>query len=120
PAGVTVAVQERQLGTGDAARVGLAGLDPSCDTVVVACGDTPLLPPALIARMVDEHASEPRSVTMMTAVVDDAGSYGRVVRGPDGAVRRIVEARDATPEELALREFNVALYVFDRAQLEGA
>jgi bifunctional UDP-N-acetylglucosamine pyrophosphorylase/glucosamine-1-phosphate N-acetyltransferase len=120
PADVAVVVQEEQRGTGDAARVGLSGLDPSCDTVVVACGDTPLLPSALIARMIEEHASEPRDVTMLSAVVDDAGSYGRVVRGPDGGVVRIVEARDASPEELALGEYNAGLYVFRRAALEEA
>ena len=120
PADVAVVVQERQLGTGDAARVGLSGLDGSCDTVVMACGDTPLLPSALIARMVQEHGSEPRDVTMLSAVVDDAGSYGRVVRGGDGAVAKVVEARDASPEELAIGEYNAGLYVFGRAALEAA
>jgi bifunctional UDP-N-acetylglucosamine pyrophosphorylase/glucosamine-1-phosphate N-acetyltransferase len=120
PAGADAVVQERQLGTGDAARVGLAGLDPACATVVVACGDTPLLPAGLIARMVAEHAAEPRAVTMLTARVDDAGSYGRVVRGPDGDVARVVEARDASPEEIAIGEYNAGLYVFDRAALDHA
>jgi bifunctional UDP-N-acetylglucosamine pyrophosphorylase/glucosamine-1-phosphate N-acetyltransferase len=120
PADVAVVVQERQLGTGDAAQVGLAGLDAGCDTVVVACGDTPLLPSALIARMVQEHGSEARDVTMLSAVVDDAGSYGRVVRGADGAVAKVVEARDASPQELAIGEYNAGLYVFGRAALETA
>src|SRR6476661_6124713 len=52
PGDVAVAVQERQMGTGDAARVGLEALDAACDTVVVACGDTPLLPPDLVGRMI--------------------------------------------------------------------
>lgn len=120
PADVEVVVQERQLGTGDAARVGLSGLDAACDTVVVACGDTPLLPSALIARMIEEHGSEPRDATMLSAMVDDAGSYGRVVRGAGGAVTKVVEARDASPEELAIGEYNAGLYVFGRAALEEA
>ena len=64
-----------------------------------------------------EHASEPRGATMLTAVVDDAGAYGRVVRAADGRVARVVEARDAAPEELAIGEYNAGLYVFDRAAL---
>lgn len=118
PRGVEVAVQEEQLGTGHAAQVGLASLDPACDTVVVACGDTPLLPAELVGRLVGEHVAEPRAATMLTAVVGDAGSYGRVVRDGDGRVARVVEARDATPDELAIGEYNAGLYVFDRAALE--
>ncbi len=118
PQGVEIAVQEEQLGTGHAAQVGLASLDPACDTVVVACGDTPLLPVELVGRLVSEHAAEPRAATMLTAVVDDAGSYGRVVRDGDRRVARVVEARDASPDELAIGEYNAGLYVFDRAALE--
>ncbi len=120
PPGVEIAVQEEQLGTGHATRVGLAHLDPACDTVVVACGDTPLLPVALVGRLVGEHASEPRAATMLTAVVDDAGAYGRVVRDGGGRVARVVEARDAAEDELAIGEYNAGLYVFDRADLTDA
>lgn len=117
PDGVGIAVQHEQLGTGHATQVGLAQLDAACDTVIVACGDTPLLPAELVARLVAEHTSEPRGATMLTAVVEDAASYGRVVRAPDGRVARVVEARDATPDELAIGEYNAGLYVFDRAAL---
>ena len=120
PAGVAVTVQEEQLGTGHATQVGLAALDPSCDAVIVACGDTPLLPSELVARMVSEHGAESRAATMLTAVVEDAAAYGRVVRAADGTVARVVEARDASPEELAIGEYNAGLYVFDRAALEDA
>jgi bifunctional UDP-N-acetylglucosamine pyrophosphorylase/glucosamine-1-phosphate N-acetyltransferase len=120
PPGVVVALQEPQRGTGDAARIGLEALDPACDTVIVACGDTPLLDPALVRRMVDEHGSEDRAATVVTAVLEDAGSYGRVVRGPGGRVARIVEARDASDDELAIQEFNAGLYAFDRRALAAA
>ncbi len=120
PAGVGAAVQEPQIGTGHATQVGLAELDPACDTVVVACGDTPLLTADLIGRMLAVHREAGCAATMLTADVDDAGAYGRVVRAPDGTVARIVEARDASPEELALTEFNAALYVFDRAAVTAA
>jgi bifunctional UDP-N-acetylglucosamine pyrophosphorylase/glucosamine-1-phosphate N-acetyltransferase len=117
PAGVEVAVQHEQLGTGHATQVGLAQLDGRCDTVIVACGDTPLLPAELVGRLVAEHASEPRAATMLTAVVADAASYGRVVRSGDGWVARVVEARDADADELAIGEYNAGLYAFDRAAL---
>ena len=120
PEGTGVAVQEELRGTGDAAQVGLAALDPACDTVIVACGDTPLLPADLVARLVAEHGSERRAATILTARVPDAGAYGRVVRAHDGTVARVVEACDATPDELAIGEYNAGLYVFARAALEQA
>lgn len=117
PAGVEVAIQHEQLGTGHATQVGLAQLYGGCDTVIVACGDTPLLPAELVGRLVADHASEPRAATMLTAVVPDAASYGRVVRSADGRVARVVEARDADADELAIGEYNAGLYAFDRAAL---
>jgi bifunctional UDP-N-acetylglucosamine pyrophosphorylase/glucosamine-1-phosphate N-acetyltransferase len=120
PEGVEVAIQAVQRGTGDAARVGLAALDPACETVIVASGDTPLLPAGLVRELVEAHRSERRAATMLTAVLPDAGSYGRVVRGAGGGVERVVEARDASPEELAIGEYNAGLYVFERAALSAA
>lgn len=119
PAGATVAVQAERRGTGDAARVGLDALDPACDTVLIACGDTPLLPGDVVRDLVDAHAAGDAGTTMLTATLPDAGSYGRVVRGAGGRVERIVEACDATPEELALQEFNAGLYVCDVAALRA-
>ena len=67
-----------------------------------------------------EHASERRAATVVTGRLEDAGDYGRIVRGDDGTVARIVEARDASQDELAIREFNAGLYVVDRAALAPA
>lgn len=120
PADVGVALQERQLGTGDATRTGLGALDPACDTVLVACGDTPLLSPSLLRRLVEEHRSEPRAATIVTAVVPDAGAYGRVVRDAEGRVAEVVEVRHATPEQLAIGEYSTGLFAFDRGALAAA
>ena len=120
PPGVAAAVQVSQRGTGDAARVGLEALDPACDTVVLACGDTPLLGHALVRLLVERHGSDGRVATVVTATLDHAGAYGRVVRGGGGRVERIVEARDASPEQLAIREFNASLYAADRAALAAS
>jgi bifunctional UDP-N-acetylglucosamine pyrophosphorylase / glucosamine-1-phosphate N-acetyltransferase len=120
PAGLGIAIQHQRRGTGDAAMVGIDGLDPACDTVLIACGDTPLLDGDLIRRLVEEHRASGASTTMLSARLPDAGSYGRVVRGADGSVERIVEARDASTDELAIGEFNAGLYVCDRAALRAA
>ncbi|HEX2503212.1 MAG TPA: bifunctional UDP-N-acetylglucosamine diphosphorylase/glucosamine-1-phosphate N-acetyltransferase GlmU [Miltoncostaeaceae bacterium] len=120
PRGVAVAVQEHQRGTGDAARAGLEALVPDCDTVVIVSGDTPLLEPELVELLVERHGSDDRIATVVTATLDDARAYGRIVRGADGGVSRIVEARDATPEELAIHEFNAGVYMADRAALTAS
>jgi bifunctional UDP-N-acetylglucosamine pyrophosphorylase/glucosamine-1-phosphate N-acetyltransferase len=120
PAGVEVAVQEHQRGTGDAARVGLEALDAACDTVLILSGDTPLIEPGLVELLVERHGSDDRTATVVTATLDDARAYGRVVRGADGGVSRIVEARDAAPEELAIAEFNAGVYAADRAALTAS
>lgn len=119
PEGTTVAIQPVRRGTGDAALIGIDALDPACDAVLIACGDTPLLSGDVVRALVDEHASNDAGVTMLSATLPDAGSYGRVVRGADGRVERIVEARDATPQELAIGEFNAGLYVCDVAALRA-
>jgi bifunctional UDP-N-acetylglucosamine pyrophosphorylase/glucosamine-1-phosphate N-acetyltransferase len=113
--GVAVAVQERPLGTGDAVRSARAALD-GADAVLVLSGDTPLLTGELLRGLVETHERERAAATVLSFVPADARSYGRVVRGADGGVRAIVEALDATPDELALREVNSSIYVF-RAEL---
>ena len=120
PEGVGSCLQERQLGTGHAALVGLEALGRDCDTVLILSGDSPLVDAELLARLIDEHLAGARAATLVTARPDDAASYGRVIRAADGSVDRIVEARDATPDELAVDEVNGGLYAFDRAALERA
>ena len=120
PEGVVAAIQEDQLGTGHATEVGLASLPANCDTVMVVCGDTPLITTELLAEVVERHRVANAHVTLVSAILPDAGSYGRIVRRGDRTVERIVEARDATPDQLAVGEFNVGLYCFDRAALETA
>ena len=120
PEGVGSVLQERRLGTGHAAMVGLGALDPSCETVLIVSGDVPLVDAGLLGRLVEEHRAGGRAATVVTARPDDAASYGRVIRAADGSVARIVEARDATPEELATDEINAGLYAFGRAGLVGA
>ena len=113
---VEVAVQERPLGTGDAVRSTRAVLDGSADAVLVLSGDTPLLTSTLLEQLLETHEREEAGATVLTFEPMNARSYGRVVRRSTGEVEAIVEAGDATPEQLALGECNSSIYVF-RADL---
>ena len=114
---VEVAVQEKPLGTGDAiraARPKLAALDGD---VLVLSGDTPLLTPDVLRDLVEAHRRETASATVLSFEPPDPRAYGRLVRDGTGRLARIVEAVDATPDELDLREVNSSIYVFAAAKL---
>ncbi|MGI8885761.1 MAG: bifunctional UDP-N-acetylglucosamine diphosphorylase/glucosamine-1-phosphate N-acetyltransferase GlmU [Gaiellaceae bacterium] len=108
---VAVAVQETPLGTGDAVRSARAALE-SVEEVLVLSGDTPLLTSALLRKLLDTHRREAAAATVLSFEPDDPREYGRVVRNGSGALAAIVEAADASDEELALREVNSSIYVF--------
>jgi len=110
--GVEVAVQEQPLGTGDAVRSARNTLEGRTDDVLVLSGDTPLLTPALLRDLLATHRRTGAAATVLSFERDDPGEYGRLLRNGDGAVAAIVEARDATPEQLAVREVNSSIYVF--------
>jgi bifunctional UDP-N-acetylglucosamine pyrophosphorylase/glucosamine-1-phosphate N-acetyltransferase len=109
---VEVAVQERALGTGDAVRSARSVVGDEPDSLLVLSGDTPLLTTELLEQLVETHRREGAAATVLTFEPDDVRSYGRIVRGEDGTVQAIVEAGDATPEQLELRECNSSIYVF--------
>jgi bifunctional UDP-N-acetylglucosamine pyrophosphorylase/glucosamine-1-phosphate N-acetyltransferase len=113
--------QEEQRGTGDAMSVALTGLpdDEGSDEgdVVVLPGDTPLLRPASLAALVYQHRLTDAAATLLTAELADPAGYGRVVRGRDNSVARVVEHDDATDEELAVHEVNTSIYCFRRSVL---
>jgi bifunctional UDP-N-acetylglucosamine pyrophosphorylase/glucosamine-1-phosphate N-acetyltransferase len=85
--------------------------------VVVLPGDTPLLRPGTLARLVRSHRAADAAATLLTAVLDDPSGYGRVVRGRDDAVARVVEDGDATDDEREVREVNTSMYCFKRSVL---
>lgn len=112
------AVQDRQLGTGHAVSCGLDVLPADLDgPVLVSYGDVPLLEPGTLADLLAQHRAGGAAVTLLTTELDDPTGYGRVLRGPDGAVTAIVEQSDATPEQRTVREVNSGVYVFDAAFL---
>jgi len=109
--GLVVAVQERPLGTGDAVRSAREALGDS-DAVLVLSGDTPLITTECLTELVRAHGEARAAVTVLSFVPEDPRSYGRIVRGDDGEVVAIVEAVDATPEQLGIDEVNSSIYVF--------
>jgi bifunctional UDP-N-acetylglucosamine pyrophosphorylase/glucosamine-1-phosphate N-acetyltransferase len=115
--GVEVAVQEEPRGTGDAVRSARSALEGRADDVLVLSGDTPLLTSRLLRDLVETHRREHAWATVLSFEPDDPGQYGRVLRNERGDLVRIVEARDATPEELGVREVNSSIYVFRSERL---
>lgn len=124
------AEQVEQRGTGDAAAVGLAalpddrlaaadGLDDE-STVVVLPGDAPLLLADTLDELVATHVANENAATLLTSRLADPTGYGRVLRGTDGRVLRIVEQRDANPDELDIREVCTSIYAFRREFLGPA
>ncbi|MCG2620549.1 bifunctional UDP-N-acetylglucosamine diphosphorylase/glucosamine-1-phosphate N-acetyltransferase GlmU [Arthrobacter sp. I2-34] len=121
--------QDEVPGTGRAVEAALEALDADGEragagrvdgTVVVTYGDVPLLTTDLLRELVAEHTAGGNAVTVLTAVLEDASGYGRIVRAADGSVRGIVEHKDATEEQRAIREINSGIYAFDAAVLRDA
>jgi bifunctional UDP-N-acetylglucosamine pyrophosphorylase / glucosamine-1-phosphate N-acetyltransferase len=117
---LTVAVQDQQHGTGHAVGCALAELPGITGTVVVTYGDAPLLDAQTLAGLLAEHGAAGNAVTVLSASVADPTGYGRIVRDADGAVTAIVEQKDATPEQAAIREINSGVYAFDAEVLTDA
>jgi bifunctional UDP-N-acetylglucosamine pyrophosphorylase / glucosamine-1-phosphate N-acetyltransferase len=114
---VEVALQEEPLGTGDAVRSARAALEGFDGDVLVLNGDVPALRPETIRALVDTHREAGAAATVLSFAPADAGAYGRIVRDGDGRLARIVEAADASAEELALGEVNSGIYVFRAEKL---
>ncbi len=124
---VTTAVQEEQNGTGHAVECGLEGLGELSGEVLVTYGDVPMLTGDTLRELVSEHRSRSNQITVLTAEVPDPTGYGRIIRdnfdpaAPQSSrgdqIDRIVEQKDASPEEQAVTEINSGIYIFDAATL---
>ncbi len=119
---VRTAVQYEQNGTGHAVRMALEELGGTvAGTVVVVCGDTPLLTGATLRQLTGTHEADGNAVTVLTAEVPDSTGYGRIIRDEaTGAVTAIVEHKDATEAQRAVREINSGVFAFDGALLADA
>ena len=115
---VEYAVQGEQLGTGHAVKCAADAFANAGDTdnVFVLCGDGPLIRSATLAAMLDRHGSG-AAATLATSVIDDPSGYGRIVRDGAGGFVGIVEQKNATPEQLDIREVNPSYYLFSTRPL---
>lgn len=114
-------VQNERLGTGHAVLIAEEGLQDKVDTVVVLYGDMPFIKPESIHKLVERHLERNNKITLMTAKVEDFNDwranlydYGRIIRGgEENHIIKIVEKKDATEEELEIKELNPAFFCFN-------
>jgi len=114
------ALQAEQLGTGHAVLQAKDLLEHEDGVTMVVCGDTPLVREETLRRMVELHVENGASATILTAELPNPHGYGRIIRNEDGYVTGIVEQKDCTPEQAAVREINTGTYCFDNKKLFAA
>lgn len=114
------AVQKQQLGTGHAVMQAADLLSDLDGQTLVISGDTPLFKAATLQKLVDYHTAKKASATVLTSIAPDPTGYGRLVRNDIGIVEKVVEQKDATPEEQAIDEINTGVYCFDNKTLFDA
>jgi UDP-N-acetylglucosamine diphosphorylase/glucosamine-1-phosphate N-acetyltransferase len=117
---VEYAVQDQQLGTGHAVQCAMPVLGSHTGEVFVLCGDGPLIRPATLKTVLERHRSTNAAATLATSVIDNPDGYGRVVRDGQGRFKAIVEQKNATTEQLKVREVNPSYYCFDAAELAAS
>jgi UDP-N-acetylglucosamine pyrophosphorylase len=109
--------QNPQLGTGHAVMQAGDALSGHDGDVLVLSGDVPLLSGKTLGRLMETHRDSGADATVLTCIVENPAGYGRIIRNEEGLVIGIVEEKDATAEQKAIREMNSGIYVFDRAKL---
>jgi bifunctional UDP-N-acetylglucosamine pyrophosphorylase / glucosamine-1-phosphate N-acetyltransferase len=119
-AGVEWVVQAEQCGTGHAVRMAGPALAGFAGTLLVVCGDTPLLRAGTLHALLEGHAARDAAVTVLSMRVPEPRGYGRILRDGRGGLSAIVEERDATPEQRRIDEVNSGVYAFNYPALAGA
>lgn len=114
--GVTFALQAEQKGTGHAVMMAGDFIERDQD-ILILYGDTPLIQGDTLAKLVEKHRQEDLGATVVSAVVENAEGYGRIIRGSEGAFLKIVEHKDASIEERCIKEINTGIYIFKGAEL---
>src|SRR5262245_47996545 len=118
--GLEWAIQAEQRGTGHACMMAEPLIADFRGTVLVVCGDTPLLTERTLGALLDRHAKSGAQVTVLSMRLSDPKGYGRIVRTRDGeGIERIVEEKDATPAQKQIDEVNSGIYAFDHGALKG-
>lgn len=112
--------QERQLGTGHAVLAAEQTLGGTDCTVLILCGDTPLIRPEILQEMYNYHLSRAAIITLMTTTLENPSNYGRILVGNGKDITGIVEEKDATPEQKAIQEINAGIYLVSEKFLFAA
>lgn len=113
----TIALQAEQLGTGHAVMQTAEALKGFTGTALILCGDTPLLDGEELKKFCEAHQASGSAATVLTAIMDDPFGYGRIIRDADGNVQGIVEQKDATEEQRAIKEINTGIYCMECPQM---
>jgi bifunctional UDP-N-acetylglucosamine pyrophosphorylase / glucosamine-1-phosphate N-acetyltransferase len=117
---VSFAEQTPQLGTGHAVQMAWPAIEKGPETLLVLAGDMPLIRTATLKRLLERHGREGNAVTFLSGVLEDPTGYGRVIRDGRDEFVKIVEERDASPEERTVAEVNSGIYCFSREPLREA
>ena len=113
-------LQSPQLGTGHAVSIALPYLKDFDGEVIILCGDTPLITSETIKEFVEYHRENKSDLTVMSAIFENPTNYGRIIRNQDGSLNSIVEEKDATPEQKAVKEINAGIYCINWAKIKPA
>lgn len=113
-------LQSPQLGTGHAVSMVLPYLDSFAGEVIILCGDTPLITEDTLKDFVETHRSKNSDLTVMSAIFENPTNYGRIIRNSDGSLNSIVEEKDASAEQKAVKEVNAGVYVLNWAKIKPA
>lgn len=112
--------QKKQLGTGHAVKMAKSILKNFYGMIIVLQGDVPLIKSETIKKLINKHKKQKADVTILTANIDDPGSYGRIIRDKNGEIKKITEEADANPDEKTIKEINSGIYVFNAQPLFDA
>lgn len=115
--GIDYVLQEEQLGTGHAIMMAAPQLQGFSGDLLVLYGDTPLITAETLTKLVVEHQRVKSSVTLLSVEVENPAGYGRIIRDKNGDLERIVEEKDASPEEKKVKEVNTGIYIFNYQDL---
>ena len=113
-------LQSPQLGTGHAVSMACPYLENFDGQVIILNGDLPLMTEESIRKFIEYHNSKNSDLTIMSTILEDPANYGRIIREKDDSLKCIVEAKDATPEEISVKEINVGVYLLNWSKIKPA